>query len=124
MGLIINNQEVTRIELGTVEVLRIEDANGNVLYEAGPAKAVTLRDSGYGFSWSTSDGRSGTISVGDPDYTLAISYGQTLAVTTAGPKFKLCINGNEQGNGPDYSYTYAQLSDGDVMDVIFDGEPS
>lgn len=124
MGLAINGVEVTKIELGGVEVLKIEDANGTVLYEAGPAKSLTLMESGYGFSWSTSDGRSGTVSVGDPDYTLTIEYGQTLAVTTDGPKYKLCINGNEQGNGPDYSFTYAQLSDGDVIDVIFDGEPS
>ena len=120
----INGQLVTDIELSGQQVIKIEDSQGTVLYEAGPAKSLTLRDSGYGFSWSTSDGRSGTVSVGDPDYTLTIEYGQTLAVTTDGPKYKLCINGNEQGNGPDYSFTYAQLSDGDVIDVIFDGEPS
>lgn len=34
MGLLINGVEVTKIELGGVEVLRIEDGQGNVLYEA------------------------------------------------------------------------------------------
>lgn len=34
MGLIIDNQAVTRIELDGVEVLKIEDSNGNVLYES------------------------------------------------------------------------------------------
>lgn len=124
MGLLINGVEVTKIEIGGVEVMKIEDSNGTVLYEGGPAKDLTLKGSGYGFAWSTSDGRSGTVSVGDPDYTLTIEYGQTLAVTTEGSKYKLCINGSDEGNGPSYSFTWAQLSDGDVLNVVYDGEPS
>ena len=117
MGLLINGVEVTRIELGGVEVMKIEDSNGTVLYEGGPAKDLTLKDSGYGFAWSTSDGRSGTVSVGDPDYTLTISSGQTVTFTTPGGKDRLTINGADQCNGDSgvYTYAYQDLSEGDII---------
>lgn len=57
MGLIINNQEVTRIELGGVEVTKIEDSQGNVLYEAGP-KYFCLTSNQDG-SYVYAQGRSG-----------------------------------------------------------------
>ena len=119
MGLIINNQEVTRIELGGVEVTKIEDSQGNVLYSSTPApsKSVTLTYSGYDFSWSTSDGRSGAMTSGDPDYTLTISSGQTVTFVTAGGRDRLSIDGVDQcgGDDPHYTYSYAELAGGEVI---------
>lgn len=77
----------------------------------------------YGFSYATSDGRSGTISVGD-SATVRMDYPQTLSITTGGSKEHLCINGVDQGNGPSYSLDYLDLANGDTLTVIFDGEPS
>lgn len=57
MGLIINSQEVTRIELGGVEVLRIEDGQGRILYESGP-KYLCFESLANG-SYVGGNGRSG-----------------------------------------------------------------
>lgn len=129
MGLIINSQEVTKIELGGVEVTKIEDSNGNVLYSATPAqsKSVTLTYIDYDFSWSTSDGRNGSMTSGDPDYTLTISSGQTVTFTTAGGRQRLSVNGEDQcpgtGDGYTYVYGYDDLDDGDVISCEYFRDP-
>lgn len=129
MGLIINSQEVTKIELGGVEVTKIEDSNGNVLYSATPAqsKSVTLTYIDYDFSWSTSDGRNGSMTSGDPDYTLTISSGQTVTFTTAGGRERLSVNGEDQCpitlDGYTFVYRYDDLDDGDVVSCEYFREP-
>ena len=76
--------------------------------------SVTLSGSDHGFDYATSDGRSGSIAVGDT-VTLRMDYPQTLSITTAGANEHLYINGTDQGNGPTYTLDYLDLSNGDVL---------
>ena len=129
MGLAINGVEVTKIELGGVEVLKIEDANGNVLYNAAPPAtvSVTLRYTDADFSWSSDYGSSGTMTSGDPYYTLAVEDGETVTFTTSGGKLRLSVNGVDQCSGPNEDYTYpfgySDLAEGDVISCEQFNEP-
>lgn len=130
MGLAINGVEVTKIEIGSVEVLKIEDANGNVLYNAAPPAtvSVTLTYNGYDFSWTTSDGRSGSMTSGDPDYTLTIADGQTVTFATGGSEHnRITLNDEDQCyiSSGEYTYTYgySDLADNDVISCTYFREP-
>lgn len=86
--------------------------------------SVTLSGSDEPFDYATSDGRSGSIAVGDT-VTLRLDYPQTLSITTAGPKYHLYINGTvDKGNGPTYTLDYLDLANGDTLTVVFTSEPS
>ena len=125
MALYIGTAAVTKIEINGVEVTKIEDANGNVLYNAAPPKIVTFDATdpdSYGFDY-TIGGNSGTVTQGT-SVIGTVNDGETLSVTTQAVKAHLFINGNNQGNGPSYSYTYAQITDGDVFTCFWDSEPS
>ena len=115
----INGQAVTGITLGGHSVLKIKDANGNLLYgtESATGKDLTLTYSGLDFSWSTSDGRSGAMTSGDPDYSLTIEPGQTVTFVTPGNRDRLSIDGVDQcgGDDPHYTYDYAELTGGEVI---------
>lgn len=121
MALYIGTSEVTKIQIGTTEVLRIEDANGNLLYNAAPPAtvSVTLRYTYGDFSWTSDYGSSGTMTSGDPDYTLTVEDGETVTFTTSGGKLRLSVNGVDQCSGPNYDYNYpfgyADLAEGDVI---------
>lgn len=117
----INGQLVAGITLGGQQVLKIKDTNGNLLYgtESATGKDLTLTYSGLDFSWSTSDGRSGAMTSGSPDYSLTIEPGQTVTFVTPGGKDRLTINGDDQcPYSPDsytYSYTYGDFAGGEVV---------
>ncbi len=119
----IGTSEVLKIQIGTIEVLRIEDANGNVLYSsAAPEQYVTVTLSylGYDYSWTTSDGRSGSMASGDPDVSLTISESQTVTFTTLGGKQRMSINGIDQCS--QMTFGYSDFADGDVVgcDLFFE----
>ena len=91
-------------------------------------KNITLTYSGYAYSWTTSDGRSGSMSSGDPDYTLAVSDGQTVTFATGGSeRNRITLNGVDQCSVSSatytYTYAYADLSDGDVVSCEYFREP-
>lgn len=125
----IDGHTVAEITLSGHSVVKIEDSNGNVLYSATPAqsKSVTLTYIDYDFSWSTSDGRNGSMTSGDPDYTLTISSGQTVTFTTAGGRQRLSVNGEDQCpitlDGYTFVYRYDDLDDGDVVSCEYFREP-
>lgn len=89
------------------------------------SKTITLTAAGQDdleFEY-TYDGTTATVASGTST-SLTIVYNKGLSITTAGVKDKLCINGIDQGNGPSYSLSYADIADNDVLNVIHDNEPS
>lgn len=77
----------------------------------------------YGFSYATSDGRSGTVTAGG-GANVRLDYPQTITITTDGAKYHLFVDGVDQGNGPDYTLDYLDLANGYVLDVQYVDEPS
>lgn len=88
--------------------------------------SVTLDATGtdaYGFSWATSDGRSGSVTAGNTA-TVRLDYPQTMTITTAGSNYHLYVNGVDQGNGPTFTLDYLDLANGDVITCGHTTEPS
>lgn len=85
--------------------------------------SLTLSGADEPFDYATSDGRSGSIAVGDT-VTLRLDYPQTLSITTAGSKYHLEVNGTDKGNGPTYTLDYLDLANGDVLTCVHNSEPS
>lgn len=76
----------------------------------------------HGFDYTIGT-NSGTITQGF-SINGTVSEGETLSITTEAAKAHIYLNGADQGNGPSYTYTFAQLNNGDVFTCFWDSEPS